>query len=67
MYNTLDVKAYDPITDTIEIEGTRYSGQLFREFGCNFPGLVGHLLRVEKKENGIVTITKIYEEKANEN
>lgn len=57
--NKLDVKAYDPKTDTIEIEGTRYSGVLFREFGCFFADKIGQILRVEKKENGVVTVKRI--------
>ena len=55
----LEVGEYDPITDTIEIEGTKYSGHLFREFGCNFPAMVGQVLRIDKKENGLVTVTRL--------
>ena len=57
--NTLDIKPHDPHTDTIEIEGTRYSGSLFREFGCNFPAMVGQTLRIDKKQDGVVTATRI--------
>ena len=38
-----------PYPDSIIIEGTRYAGVLFREFGCSFPERVGQLLRVEEK------------------
>ncbi len=57
----LDVKSYSPTTDTIEIEGTRYSGHLFRELGCSFPNMIGQVLRIDKKENGLVTVTRLKE------
>jgi len=56
---SLDVKEYDPYTDTIQIEGTMYSGAFFRELGCSFPNMVGQTLRVEKKGNGLVTLARI--------
>lgn len=59
--NTLDVKPYDPVKDSIEIEGTRYSGTLFREFACSFPNMIGQILRVDKKDNGLVTVTRLEE------
>ena len=59
MDNQLDVKDYDPWTDTITIEGTRYAGIFFRELGCSFPKMVGQILRIEKKENGLVTVTRL--------
>ena len=55
----LDVKIYDPVTDTIEIEGTAYSGCLFRELGCNIPSTAGQILRVGKKEGGVVTVIRL--------
>ena len=61
----LDVKPYDPIMDVIEIEGTRYSGQFFRELGCNFLSMVGQVLRIDKKENGIITVTRLKEKEEN--
>lgn len=50
---------YDPISDIIKIEGTCYHGGLFRELGCNFPSMVGQVLRVDKKENNLVTVTRL--------
>lgn len=57
--NTLALSPYDPITDTIVIEGTRYSADFFRNLGCNFPAMVGQVLRVDKKEDGVVTVTRL--------
>ena len=57
---TLDVKPYDPWSDTIEIEGTKYSGHIFRTLGCGFPDMIGDVIRVDKKEDGCVTVTTIY-------
>lgn len=55
---TLDVGTYDPYTDTITIEGTRYAGVVFRDgFGIN--AIVGQTIRIDKHENGVVTITKL--------
>lgn len=55
---TLNVGQYDPYTDTIVIEGTTYSGVLFRDgFGIN--AMIGQVLRVDKHENGVVTVTRI--------
>lgn len=59
MKRTLDVKQYDSFTDSIKIEGTRYAGNLFRELGCNFPAMIGQILKVEKKEDGMVTVTRL--------
>lgn len=57
--NQLNIGEYDPINDTIEIEGTVYSASLFRELGCDFPDDVGQLLKVIKKEDGVVTVKRI--------
>lgn len=56
--DSLQVGEYDPYSDTIEIEGTKYAGQFFRELGCSFPNMIGQVLRIEKKENGVVTVTR---------
>lgn len=53
----LKIEPYDEATDTVVIEGTRYAGLLFRELGCSFPNMVGQVLRIDKKENGVVTFT----------
>lgn len=47
--------------DTITIYGTIYSRELFKEFGCSFPDMVGQVLRVDKKEDGIITLTRLPE------
>jgi len=44
---------------TVTIEGTRYSEAFFRELGCNFPSMVGQILRVERKEDGVITVTRL--------
>lgn len=44
---------------SVTIEGTRYAPVFFREFGCSFPEMVGQTLRVEKKEDGVVTVTRL--------
>lgn len=51
----LDVGKYDPQLDVIEIEGTKYSGELFRSFGIE--AMVGQVLRIDKHENGLITVT----------
>jgi len=55
----LNISDYNPEMDTIEIEGTRYSGALFRELGCSFPTLVGQTIKIIRKENGLVTIERM--------
>lgn len=55
----LDVKPYNPLTDTIEIEGTTYSANFFRELGCSFRNMVGQVLRIDCKENKRVTVTRM--------
>lgn len=55
----INIKPYDPVSDSIEIEGTKYSGILFRELGCSFPNMIGQILRIDKKENGTVTVTRL--------
>jgi len=57
--NELNVGKYDPDTDTIEIEGTKYAGMLFRELGCSFPNMVGQVLRIDQKKDKTVTVTRL--------
>ena len=57
---TLDVGEFDPTTDTIMIEETRYSGCLFRE-GFGIHAMIGQVIRIEKHENGVVTVTRLRE------
>jgi len=56
---TLDVGQYDPATDTIVIEGTRYAGALFREEGLGFHSMVGNTFRVVRHEGEVITITRL--------
>lgn len=57
---TLDVGEHDPWTDTIVIEGTRYSGGLFRDgFGIN--ALIGQVLRIDRRDDGCVIITRLFD------
>ena len=56
MSDKLDVGAYDPNTDTIVIEGTRYAGVLFRELGIK--AMVGNEFRVLKHENETITLER---------
>ena len=55
---TLEVGVFDPCTDSIIIEGTTYSGGLFRDgFGIN--AMVGQVLRLDKHKDGVVTVTRL--------
>lgn len=45
---------------TVTINGTKYSYEFFDEFGCSFPGMIGQILRVDKKCDGIVTVTRLH-------
>ena len=52
---------YDLFTDTLTIDGVRYSRTLFRAWALG--GLpLGQLFRIISRENGVVTIEKIDEE-----
>lgn len=55
---TLAVGDFDPLTDTITIEGTRYSGVLFRD-GFGLGAIIGQVLRIDKHDNGVVTVTRL--------
>lgn len=52
---TLDVGTYDAFRDEIVIEGIRYAGQIFREFGLRTT--VGQVLRIESKSPETRTLT----------
>lgn len=52
---TLDVGAYDAFRDEIVIDGIRYAGQIFREFGLRTS--VGQVLRIESKDSKMRTLT----------
>ena len=54
----LDVGEFDPMTDTITIEGTEYSGSLFRS-GFGSEAAIGQVLRIDKRTDGIVTVTRL--------
>jgi len=47
--------------NTIEIEGTKYNLGFFKEFSCNFPSMVGQIIKVVKKENDVVTLVRLDE------
>ena len=42
---------------SVTIEGTRYAPIFFREFGCSFPKMVGQVLRIDKKDGDMLTVT----------
>lgn len=50
--NQLAVK-YDAREDVLEVEGNKYSGVLFRKFAF---APVGTLLRIEAREDGVITV-----------
>lgn len=60
MNNKLDVSKYDPIKDTITIEGTTYSAELFRNLG-NSEAMIGKVLRIDGHRGGVVTVTDVTE------
>lgn len=56
---TLDIGEYDPWSDTIMIEGTRYSGGVFRE-GFGIRAQLGQKLRIDRREaDGCIIITRL--------
>uniref|UniRef100_A0A6M3L9A5 Uncharacterized protein n=1 Tax=viral metagenome TaxID=1070528 RepID=A0A6M3L9A5_9ZZZZ len=57
---SLKIEQHDD--DTVTIEGTRYSEAFFRELGCSFPNMIGQVLRIDKKDNGLVTVTRLRKE-----
>jgi len=50
---------YDALTDTLTIEGVKYSGELFRQFAQAMP--IGTPFRIVKRENGEVTVERLYD------
>lgn len=54
----LQVGPYDLNSDTILIEGTQYSGCLFRD-GYGFNAMVGQVHRIDRNKDGVVTITRL--------
>ena len=44
---------YDESIDLLKVDGIRYAGTLFRGF-CNLP--IGTLMRIEKREDGVITV-----------
>lgn len=57
MSQPLNIQQHDD--GSVTIEGTRYAPEFFREFGCSFPQMVGQVLRIDKKEDGLVTVTRL--------
>jgi hypothetical protein len=58
MIKTLDIQPYDFDTDSIVIEGIRYSGDLFRTFGVHGCP-VGSVVRIVERKDGIVWLQEI--------
>lgn len=48
---------YDWYTDVITIEGMRYSGDLFREFGGGLA--VGEYFQLIERKDGLITIRRL--------
>ena len=44
---------------TVTIAGTHYAPDLFENLSCGFPAMVGQVLRIDKKKDGIVTVTRL--------
>lgn len=55
---TLDVRPYDPVTDSIMIEGIRYAGDLLRGLGRLVP--VGSVVRIEKRDDDVLTLRTLH-------
>ena len=56
----LHVADYNQWNDTIEIEGVRYSGELFRE---GFGGMIGKSFKlISRSSDGVVAISEIENE-----
>lgn len=49
---------YDPHIDLATIEGVRYAGGFFRGLAI-LP--VGTVVRIDKREDGVITVTRLYE------
>lgn len=49
--------SYDEWSDTLTIEGVRYSGELFRMLGMG--PRQGQLLKILKKEHDVVTVQSV--------
>jgi hypothetical protein len=57
---TLDVGEYDAYEDSIIIEGTKYSGCLFRD-ALGIKTAIGHIYRIENHEDQRVTVRRMFE------
>lgn len=53
----LEVGAVDPFTDTIVIDGTKYSAEIFRKMGGAFKP--GTLLKLMSREDGVVWVRQL--------
>lgn len=54
----LSIGLYDLWTDTIVIEGRKYSGAFFRQLG--WPAQVGHVFRIDSiGRDGVLTLTRL--------
>ena len=48
-----------PHNDTTTINGTKYANHLFESFGVTFSSMIGQVLRIDKREDGVITITRL--------
>ena len=55
----LNVGSFDPNLDQIVIEGIKYSGAMFRTFGCSFPKNIGLTFRIIEVEDGVLTLETV--------
>ena len=53
--------SYDENLDVVTIEGIRYGGNVFRQFGSLMPA--GMLFRLDKRKDGVICVTTIGIEK----
>ena len=51
---------YDQDTDVLTVEGLKYAGALFREFGV---APIGTTLRIVERKDGVVTVQRVEEKK----
>ena len=54
----LEVGIFNQLNDSITIEGTVFSGSFFRD-GLGINAMIGQILRIDKHENGVVTVTRM--------
>lgn len=51
---------YDPFVDVLILDGTKYSGELFRAFGNTLQAFqIGAKVEIVKREDGALTLQRI--------